>query len=759
MKAPYRHALLALSIYGAVTALQGRGVIRHAADHLPMDAGDPVLNASILTWNARHWPLTGAWWDFPGFHPTSSTLALSEHLMGLSLFATPVVQLTGDPILAYNLLFLATFVLSAIGAYALAYALTGSAPAAFLAGLVFGFAPYRASQLSHLQVLASFWMPVALLSLHSYIRTRRASWLALFGAAWLLQAMTNGYYLVFFSLLIGLWVVWFVVAQRKWQVFSAIVVILVLAAVPLIPFLFRYATVHAAIGLSREFQEITRFSADMLSLLNASPQLSFWGWVRVFDRPEGALFPGVALPLLLLVASLLLAREGNGVATGRTVRAVQTLLVAAAVVSAAAAATVYVFGPWRVDVPALRISASEVHKPLSLALVFMAGAVCAGERFRCALRRASPATFYAGAALLTWLLTLGPRPTLSGQEILYEAPYNWLLRLPAVDQLRVPSRFWMVTLVCLATLAALLFARVTGRMSGRRRLAVTAMVAVGLLADGWVTIPVVAAPRPLPALESSAAGSNVLELPLGDLFADAAAQYRAVMGGWKTFNGYSGYLPASYAILGRALEHHPDEAIGVLREYGDLTVVVHASDDPHLRWTSLARRQPGATHVADGGDVVVSRLPAMPRSQAGDSRQGLPVRSIEASCAQEHAQLMLDGDPASRWQCPQVRDEYVLVELDGPQAVVSVTQYLGAAALDYPALLRIETSVDGVSWEPAWHGPGVVAALAGALRDLRRIPVQFGFSPRIARFVRLLNEGRDADTYWSIAALTISASR
>jgi hypothetical protein len=113
MKAPHRHALLALSICGAVMALQGRDVIRHATDHLPMDAGDPVLNASILTGNARHWPLTGAWWNFPGFHPTSSTLALSEHLMGLRLFATPVVQLTGNPILAYNMLLLATFVLSA----------------------------------------------------------------------------------------------------------------------------------------------------------------------------------------------------------------------------------------------------------------------------------------------------------------------------------------------------------------------------------------------------------------------------------------------------------------------------------------------------------------------------------------------------------------------------------------------------------------------------------------------------------------------
>ena len=53
-------------------------------------------------------------------------------------------------------------------------------------------APYRASQVSHLQVLTAYWMPLALAALHVYMRTGAARWLVAFAVAWLLQGMSNG---------------------------------------------------------------------------------------------------------------------------------------------------------------------------------------------------------------------------------------------------------------------------------------------------------------------------------------------------------------------------------------------------------------------------------------------------------------------------------------------------------------------------------------------------------------------------------------
>ena len=77
------------------------------------------------------------------------------------------------------------------------------AAAAFLAGLAFAFAPYRAAQMPHLQMLAAFWAPLALLALHAYLDSGRRWWLGVYGAAWLLQALANLYSLYFFSALVG----------------------------------------------------------------------------------------------------------------------------------------------------------------------------------------------------------------------------------------------------------------------------------------------------------------------------------------------------------------------------------------------------------------------------------------------------------------------------------------------------------------------------------------------------------------------------
>ena len=70
---------------------------------------DPLLIAGILQWNAIHVPFTDAWWQFPIFYPAADALAFSEHLLGVSLIATPLDWLTGNPVVAANLSRLLTF--------------------------------------------------------------------------------------------------------------------------------------------------------------------------------------------------------------------------------------------------------------------------------------------------------------------------------------------------------------------------------------------------------------------------------------------------------------------------------------------------------------------------------------------------------------------------------------------------------------------------------------------------------------------------
>lgn len=146
-------------------------------------------------------------------------------------------------LISYNVVFLLTFSLSAFGGYLSCLHLTGRRDAAFLGGLAFGFAPYRMSQLAHLQVLASFWMPVGLLELHRFVRGDGWPWLALFAAMWLMQALTNVYYMAFFSVLVAVWIAWFG-RWRRWRAALSIGAAWAVAFAALLPILIRYREAH-----------------------------------------------------------------------------------------------------------------------------------------------------------------------------------------------------------------------------------------------------------------------------------------------------------------------------------------------------------------------------------------------------------------------------------------------------------------------------------------------------------------------------------
>ena len=171
---------------------------------IPNDLGDPILNAWIVWWNVHALPFTTAWWNALAFWPSTGALAFSEVLLGLAPITTPIQWLGGGPIAAYNVAFLLTFPLSALAAHALVHRLTGRHLAALIGGLVYGFNPFRIAHFPQIQVMSSYWMPLALLGLHAYVGRQERRWLVLFGVAWLMQSLSNGYYLLFFPVLLAL---------------------------------------------------------------------------------------------------------------------------------------------------------------------------------------------------------------------------------------------------------------------------------------------------------------------------------------------------------------------------------------------------------------------------------------------------------------------------------------------------------------------------------------------------------------------------
>ena len=611
-------SLVAFAFYSLLTVALTYPLVFELSTSLPHDLGDPLLNTWILWWNARQLPLTEAWWNAPSFYPASGCMAFSEHLLGLAPITSPIQWLGGAPSLAYNIAFLVSFPLSALTAHLLGVELTGRHDAALVAGLTFGFGPYRAAHLAHLQILSSYWMPLALLGLHAFLRTRLSIWLALFGGAWTMQGLCNGYYLFYFSVLLLLWLAWFVIRAGKTRLAIRIAGAWLLVALPLLPILRGYTDIHARFGFKRGLGEIVAFSADVISLAG-SRVLAGLGPER---NPEIEICPGLTLSLLVGAGLVAAWRRRMGARPeGRSLRLGLAALAAAFALIALTAVTL---GPWRARLGGIEISVRAVEKPLSVACAALLGVAATGEGLCGAYRRASLFGFYATAAAAMWLLSLGPSPKLLSIPVLYDAPYAWLLLLPGFDELRAPARFAMLMTLCLSMAAALTVARFAEGRPRWSRLLVCLAVG-GALWDGW--LPRLALePLPLDAPDLGAwraLRSAVLELPLGG-DQDRVALFRGMSHGLPVVNGYSGYEPPHYAALRLGLKARRDDTLTQLTSRGPLFVMIDRDHDQRGRWRRYVLRHAGA-RVLDDGRLGIYLLSAVPPGPVDRRPGALPT--------------------------------------------------------------------------------------------------------------------------------------
>ena len=88
------------ALYFLVTIAVTWPLALQPGSRVPNDLGDSLLNVFLMAWNAHEVPLTGRWWNLPQYYPAPGVTAFSEHLLGLSFITTPVILLTGNPLLA-----------------------------------------------------------------------------------------------------------------------------------------------------------------------------------------------------------------------------------------------------------------------------------------------------------------------------------------------------------------------------------------------------------------------------------------------------------------------------------------------------------------------------------------------------------------------------------------------------------------------------------------------------------------------------------
>ena len=686
---------------------------------LPADLGDPLLNAWILAWDADR--LRGGLrglWDAPIFFPYPKTLGYSEHLLGIAVFTAPLQWLTENPLLVYNLAFLASYALAGVGMYLLVRSLTGRRDAAFVAGAAFAFGPFRDGQIAHLQMLMSGWMPIALWALHRYFASGRRWALGAFVVTFLIQGLSNGYFLYFFSVPVAL-----VLGHGLWKtclprgrVLAELAVVGLLMLAVLAPVGLMYHGLSREQPFARSRGSIVNGSADLFSYTQTTDRV--WMWRGVFPVPprriRGALFPGATM---LLMASV-------GLASG-----------------------------WR-------RRDSPGGAPTSF-------------------RRRFPGLvpLYGAIFIVAFALSLGPEPRVWGQPLGIHGPYEWFLRLvPGLDGLRVPSRMSVVVFVALAALSGFGVASLGARLSRSGRTAACGILVTAILVEGHAPLRCLEfslGPNDVRVYDwlRAAPSGGVLELPIRTSNQQTLRyQFATLRHQHPIVNGYSGHRSSLSALFAESNSIFADSNLGHttqgLRDLGVRYIVVHTDlfPDPSfansiVRTLRADRRQ--TLEVLDFGPTTVVRLAAVAHAdsvRASDHDVPIPTFRVSASREEGTLPLALDGVLESRWETRrrQRGDEWVQIELDPPRDVSRIRLEHGRRTWkSYPRGLRIEASADGERFEVLFEGEVLDRLITGIVQDSRSAPLDFHLPPNRAVALRLHQTGRTGSNPWAISELTL----
>jgi hypothetical protein len=175
------------------------------------------------------------------FYPTGVNLLYHNIAWANIALWLPLEPLVGG-IVAFNLIYLLNLCLCAVTMYVLARYLTRSTAAAFVAGLVYAFFPYRLFEIDHSNLIATQWLPLFLLCLMRIVREKNKLRHALFAALFLaLTGYTRWQLLVFAAFVACAYVLYSLCFERRsWRlrIFVMLGVAAVVAVVLMSPLLY-----------------------------------------------------------------------------------------------------------------------------------------------------------------------------------------------------------------------------------------------------------------------------------------------------------------------------------------------------------------------------------------------------------------------------------------------------------------------------------------------------------------------------------------
>jgi hypothetical protein len=615
------HIWRAALLYAALTLVVAYPLSIHPATDVLSDSADTDLVVWLLSWDV-HALVHRPWAIFEAntFAPLHHTLAFSENLIGSALFAAPIVWLTGSTVLAMNLVALFSCVACGAGCYLLARRTGVGEGGAFVAGLVFAFAPPRFLRLDQLFLATIAWIPFALAFLQAYLDEGRPRDLRVAAGFFTLQVLTSGHGAVFLTVAALMLLADRLLRGRPLKILARVPKDLglpgLLLLTPVVLLIVPYRSVQAELGLRRSLDDWRVLHAR--SFLAAPTYIQ--GWLlarfapdaRINDTADAYLFPGW-IALALAAAALVGHPTPRSTRIGHSTwwwRLAAILLDAGTLAALASGLVVAATGPLR-----LRIGASVLFSARSAWRAWIVAVLLAA--IRVAIRGRAPiepleAMRRSVSRSSTWLRARARDRTTVYFFILAVSiwlaigpPFGlwpYVYWLPGFNFIRASSRFTLMGLVGLAILAGAGFEALTCAAARKTRASLAVVAAVLIVAECLVPLDGVTYRVDIPAadrwLATQPGPFTVAEVPLPDIHGVALFNKRqstymlhSTVHWQKTVHGWAGLLPVSHFDLYDSLTRFPDEdSLRQLAVFDVDYLVVHIDLYPPETWPDVDRR-------------------------------------------------------------------------------------------------------------------------------------------------------------------------
>jgi hypothetical protein len=250
----------------------------------------------------------------PLFFPYKNALAYSDVYFTNSLLLGLPVLLLKEPIVANNLTIILSLTFLGFFTYLLSFYLTKDYITSFIAGLLVQFCPVMLTEFVHIQILASYLVPLSIIFLLEFFKTRKTIFCALFLFIFILQ-MYNSFLPGYFIFFTGLILIFFYTLSHKnfkWIFTKKNIALGLSAFILCLPVIIPYFAVSRQFNYVRDIRETIHFALQPEDLLTTIPEDRFQPLISKIpvnlNLPQNAeIKPGfIGLPfLVLLIISLI----------------------------------------------------------------------------------------------------------------------------------------------------------------------------------------------------------------------------------------------------------------------------------------------------------------------------------------------------------------------------------------------------------------------------------------------------------------------